>query len=197
MKQRCLNFIIGLPLLAGTLMPACNTASDNRRTIGAANETLFDKSDTANPSMRILEKDADFAMTAINGGIMEIQLGQLAQNNARAQSVRDFGLRMIRDHSGANNEILTLARQKNISLTTALGDDKKKKYNELRSLEGERFDKKYMSWMVTDHMKGINEFRQYVSGGADQDLVQWALAKLPVWELHLRYARQVDSLLRK
>lgn len=197
MKQRKLNFLAALALLAGIIIQACNTAPDSKKTAEDSNKVKFDKSDSSNPSMRTLEKDADFAVTAADGGLLEVQLGQLAQNNAGAQKVRDFGLMMVQDHSKANNELKALAAQKNISLPDSLSKDKKMKYDELRSLTGARFDKKYMSLMVSDHKEVIDEFHKYVNTGADRDLVQWATAKLPTLELHLQHARQEDSLLKK
>ena len=39
--------------------------------------------------------DRDFVMKAAGGGMMEVELGNLAQQNAASQRVKDFGARLM------------------------------------------------------------------------------------------------------
>jgi len=195
MKQYYLCLAAVMLLMAGIMVPACNTAPDSKKAATDSNEMKFNKHDSANPSSATLEKDADFAVTAADGGQLEVALGQLAQRNARSQEVKDFGLMMVKDHATANNEIRALAEQKNISLPDSLSAGMKKKYDQLRVLKGRNFDKEYMKLMVADHKEDVDAFRKYADNGVDQHLVQWPAGKLPVLELHLQHAMQVDSLL--
>ena len=56
-----------------------------------------------------------FAVKAGSGGMMEVELGKLAQQNAQSQRVKNFGSMMIRDHSKANKELMTIAANKSIA----------------------------------------------------------------------------------
>ncbi|GAB3417807.1 DUF4142 domain-containing protein [Niabella aquatica] len=190
--------LAGMMLFIGAIMQACNTAPDSKKAAEESNEEKFSKRDTiAGPSSNVLEKDADFAVAAADGGRMEVELGNLAQSNAGSQNVKDFGMMMVQDHSKANDELKSLAAEKGITLPDSLSNEKKKKYEELSSLTGNRFDKKYMSFMVSDHKEDIDQFRKYADNGANADLMQWASDKLPVLELHLQHARQIDSTIKK
>ncbi|MCF3108349.1 DUF4142 domain-containing protein [Niabella sp. CC-SYL272] len=196
MKQSIFSLLVCVVMVLGAIATACNTGPDSRKAAQDSNEVKFNKSDTANPSTATLEKDADFAVTAADGGRMEVELGQLAQRNGQRQEVKDFGRMMEKDHSAANSELKALAAQKNISLPDSLSEGMKRKYDRLRDLKGAAFDKEYIKLMVADHQEDVDAFRHYTDKGADQNLVQWAKGKLPVLETHLQHAQQVDSLLK-
>lgn len=48
--------------------------------------------------------------------LMEIQLGQLAQQKASSAKVKSFGERLVRDHQMADREVAALAQKRNIEL---------------------------------------------------------------------------------
>src|SRR5689334_12885251 len=69
---------------------------------------------------KLAGKDKDFIKKAASGGMMEVELGQLAQSKAQSQDVKDFGSRMVTDHGKANDELKTLAQQKNVQLPATM-----------------------------------------------------------------------------
>lgn len=70
-----------------------------------------------------LDFDKDFMVKAASGGMLEVQLGQIAQENASAAAVKQFGKMMVSDHTKANTELTTLAKQKNIVVPTVPGKE--------------------------------------------------------------------------
>ena len=64
--------------------------------------------------------DKAFVKSAANGGMMEVQMGQLATKNATSQEVKDFGQMMVTDHGKANDELKSLAATKELKLPTEL-----------------------------------------------------------------------------
>ena len=64
--------------------------------------------------------DRQFMDKAAQGGMAEVELGQLAQQNAQSPDVKAFGKRMVDDHSKANDQLKQLASQKGVSLPTSL-----------------------------------------------------------------------------
>src|SRR3984957_13238971 len=56
--------------------------------------------------------DSSFFKHAAEGGIAEVDAGNLAQQKANAQNVKDFGAMMVKDHSAANEKLQAIAAAK-------------------------------------------------------------------------------------
>jgi putative membrane protein len=48
-------------------------------------------------------KDKTFMKKAAKGGMMEVAMGKLAEQNGQSDDVKSFGKRMVADHSKAND----------------------------------------------------------------------------------------------
>ena len=136
--------------------------------------------------------DQKFMMDAARGGMVEIQLGQIAQQKASSQAVKDFGKRMEQDHTQINKELADLAKTKNVSLPTDLGNEKKS-VDKLSSRTGAAFDKDYMRSMVSDHRKDIKEFEREEKAGMDSDLKAFVTKTLPTLREHLKMAEETEK----
>jgi putative membrane protein len=130
------------------------------------NEEKFDDSK--------IEKDTEFAVKVADAGMLEVELGKLAQTNGSHPEVKKFAQMMVDDHTAANNELKTVAQQKNITLPAAMGEKCQKKYNDLAEKKGEEFDKDYISFMVSDHKDVVDMFEKEAENGNDPDLKAWA-----------------------
>ncbi len=139
----------------------------------------------------VATKDHNFMMKAAQGGMAEVQLGQLAEQNGQSQEVKDFGKRMVTDHSKANDELKQVAAQEGVSLPTTLDAKDKATMQRLQDLHGAAFDKAYMKDMVMDHEKDIAEFKHEASTGNNQAVKNWASQTVPTLESHLQQAEKV------
>ena len=117
-----------------------------------------------------------------------MQLGKLAQDHASSQAVKDFGQHMVDDHSKANDELKSLAQQKNVTLPADLDAKDKATIDRLSKLNGAAFDRAYMRDMVADHKKDIAEFQKESNSGLDADVKAWASKTLPTLQQHLQLA---------
>ncbi|OGT97652.1 MAG: DUF305 domain-containing protein [Geobacteraceae bacterium GWB2_52_12] len=135
-------------------------------------------------------EDKKFFKDAASGGMMEVQLGQLAKDKAQSQEVKDFGSRMVTDHGKANDELKQLAQQKTWTLPTKLERKHKSMVDKLQKVSGTEFDKQYMKGMVMDHTKDVEEFRKATQKVKDPELKAWAEKTLPVLEQHLQMAKE-------
>ena len=72
-----------------------------------------------------------FVMEAAMGGMMEVETGNIAQQNAASQRVKDFGTMMVTDHGNANSQLSTLAASHGLTLPASLPADKQKQVNAL------------------------------------------------------------------
>lgn len=141
--------------------------------------------------------DQRFMMKAAQGGMAEVQLGQLAVQHAGSQAVKDFGQRMVDDHSKANDQLKQLAAQKNVTLPTEVDAKDKATMDRLSNLNGAAFDRAYMRDMVADHKKDIAEFQREANNGKDPDVKAWASQTLPTLQTHLSLAEKTESGMSK
>ena len=148
----------------------------------------------AKSSAKQTEKSPDhsFIMKAAEGGLAEVELGKLAADKGSSEQVKQFGQKMVDDHGKANDELKTLAQNKNITLPTDLNSKDKATKEKLEKLSGAEFDRAYMQAMVKDHNTDVSEFRKESNSGKDPDVKAFAAKTLPTLESHLKLA-QDDS----
>lgn len=138
-------------------------------------------------------KDRDFMMEAAMGGMMEVELGRVAAQQGASDGVKQFGQRMVDDHSKANSELMTLASSKGITLPTALDDKHRQGVTKLSAMSGAEFDRAYMKMMVSDHKKDVAEFEKQSTRATDPDVKAFATNTLPTLKDHLQQAQTVES----
>ncbi len=146
------------------------------------------------PSPNALTKaDQQFVKKAAQGGIAEVELGQLAQQKGTSDAVKQFGRRMVDDHTKANDQLKQIAQSKGISIPTSLNAKDKMTKEKLAALSGDSFDRAYMSHMVTDHKADVAEFDRESKSGADDDIKNFAVQTLPTLQDHLKQAQSISS----
>jgi putative membrane protein len=138
-------------------------------------------------------QDHTFMMKAAEGGLAEVQLGQLAQQNGQSQAVKDFGKRMVDDHSKANDQLKQVASQAGVTLPASPSSHDQAEYNKLSKMQGDSFDKAYAKMMVSDHKKDVSEFEREANSGGNADVKAFASQTLPTLQDHLKMAEQMES----
>lgn len=183
------SLIVMTMAISSVLFSCKNQENSSNETAKEENKEKFDSTD--------VKKDAEFAVKAASGGMMEVELGNLAMSNGAAKSVKDFGQSMVSDHSKANDELKSLAVSKNISLPAMPDNDMQKKINDLKQKQGHDFDKAYIDLMVDDHKEDIDHFQKEADKGNDADLKTWASGKVPTLQHHLQMAQDIQKELKK
>ncbi len=139
------------------------------------------------------EADQSFVTKASQGGAAEVKLGQMAQEKAANQKVKDFGRQMSEDHAKAGDELQRIAQQKNLRTPSELTAQDDALMKKLQGLSGSAFDKEYMSAMVKDHEEDISEFQKEANSGSDSDVKAFASKTLPTLNQHLRMAKEAAA----
>jgi len=97
--------------------------------------------------------DRKFVNDAAQGGLAEVELGQLAAQKAQDPQVKQFGQRMVDDHTKANDELKRVASAKGLQVPSDLPRHDQREYDHLQKLSGADFDREFMKGMVKDHRK--------------------------------------------
>jgi len=172
-----------------------NANTQNRNANRSANRNSDNSSATGQQAGmgNMSSQDHEFVMDAAMGGLMEVELGRLAAQNGMSEAVKQFGQRMVDDHSKANQELMTLARSKGMTLPTALDEKHQKDVTKLSAMSGAEFDRAYSKMMLSDHNKDVKEFEKQSTKGGDADLKAFASKTLPTLQEHLQMARALPG----
>jgi putative membrane protein len=199
------SFFLAGSLALSLLAASCanNSTPDSKEMAENANEAKIDSakatdtSSSTTSSMSDMKPDAEFAVAAADGGMMEVQLGKLAQEKGVSKQVKDLGAMMVKDHGAANEELKTAAAAKNITLPASLSDKCQKQVQDLSAKTGADFDKAYADLMVSDHKDDIDAFKKEAEKGNDAELRAWAQGKLATLEHHLQMAETTKKAVDK
>ena len=142
---------------------------------------------------KVASSDRKFMEKAAQGGMAEVKLGQLATQKAGSDQVKQFGQRMVDDHSKANDQLKQLASSKGVKLPTELDKSTQREYDKLSKLSGADFDREYMKHMVSDHKKDVSDFKSEANKAKDADVKQFASSTLPTLEEHLNLAQSAEQ----
>jgi putative membrane protein len=198
-----------IPLgMALMVLVACgdgNTGTDKTTDSSTVNQDHTTNADTATQSTTtssnidatpLDEKTGKWATEAAGGGMMEVTLGQTAQQQAASQRVKDFGSMMVRDHTKANDELKSIAAAKNFTLPAMLPEKHQKHVDDLSKKQGNDFDKAYMKMMVDDHEEDVKKFEKAASDATDPAIKDFAARTLPTLRAHLDSAKAINKALK-
>src|SRR5205807_2562397 len=138
----------------------------------------------AKAASKLSAADKTFMMNAAKGGMMEVEAGKMAAQNGQNADVKKFGNRMVTDHSRANSELMTLAKEEGVSLPAAKSPGKWKS------------DKEYIDMMVKDHNQDLAEFQKEAQSGTDPDVKAFAAKGAKMVSTHLKLAQDTQGKLK-
>ena len=144
-------------------------------------------------SAELPSADKSFAMKAAQGGLAEVQDGQLAARKGGSPQVKQFGQRMVTDHTQANDELQQIAQQENLTLPTKPGTTQLAENRRLSGLTGGAFDSEYASYETRDHQQDVAEFRREAQSGKHPALKAFAQKYLPILRQHLQMAQALST----
>jgi len=140
-----------------------------------------------------ISADMGFVREAASGNLMEIQLGQLAQNKASNPAVKQFAQRMVADHNNLQNQLTSVASSGGQNFTPTMDSRHQNQINRLQNLSGAEFDRNYMSLMIRAHQRDVNNFQTQSQSANSAQVRTLAINSLPVLQQHLSLAQQVGS----
>jgi putative membrane protein len=133
-------------------------------------------------------KDKSFMKEAAQGGMMEVEMGKMAQQKGKSADVKKIGGTMVTDHTKANNELMGIAKKKGVDLSK----EKAPKH----SMNDANFDKEYIDMMVKDHEKDLSAFQGEAKNGTDAEVKAFASKTSAVIKKHLDMVKAAQAKLK-
>lgn len=149
--------------------------------------------------MAVSSSDMKFMQMAAMGGMTEVEAGRLASQKGSSDAVKQFGERLVQDHTKANEELMALAASKGITLSKGM-DAKHQAMDakhqammaKMSSLSGAEFDRAFIKQMQKDHKKDISMFQKQADKGTDAELKAFAAKTLPTLREHAQMVEQMQ-----
>jgi putative membrane protein len=135
-----------------------------------------------------------FIKKAAEGDITQIDLGRLAERKAASPAVKDFGKRMVTDHSKVNQSLEAVAAKEKVKLPDKLNRESVAVRDRLEKESGKTFDRDYMKVMVSDHEHDVAAFEE-AKNSTNPNVKEFATSTLPTLQDHLKEAKKVEASL--
>jgi predicted outer membrane protein len=183
-------------LLAATLAQARQGANVQIRQTASVNVLAIEQRLASAQQLLIVLQPTAYLVDAYQDGLLEVQLGQLALQKGSDAQVKQFGQRMVDDHTQINASLVALARQKNVTLPTDLSAEQKEIVTQLSAFSGADFDKAYMDRNVLLHAVAVSKTTIESRQGSDLDIKTLAAQGVPILQTHLQMAQSLAASLK-
>jgi len=138
--------------------------------------------------------DQEFLDFAAQTDMVEANLGDLAQNTASSQAVKDYGRMLSTDHTQDYQKLQGIAQQAGLSLPTAIdAEHNKAMIGPMHALKGTAFDHKYIQNMIAGHTQAIATYRKEAQDAASPALKSYAQDTLAALQKHLDGAKAIQQ----
>jgi len=135
--------------------------------------------------------DSLFAEVAAISGLAEVTVSQIGLKRATDPELKQFSQRMIDDHTRMNQELMTLASQKQIALPRTVDTRAMFCAQSLQGAPRESFDKCYAKAQLTLHMEAVSAFEAEAERGQDPQIRALAAKALPHIKEHLQMIKPI------
>ncbi len=138
--------------------------------------------------------DQQFVDLAAQTDMVEANLGQLAQDQAERQDVKDYGKMLATDHTNDFQQLTAAAQQANLTVPNAIDEAHNKAIiGPYQKLKGAAFDHKYIADMIAGHTKAIEIYKKMAVDAENPAIKTYAETALPVLEKHLEGAKDLEK----
>jgi putative membrane protein len=123
-----------------------------------------------------------------------VALGTLAVERGSSDTVKQFGRKMVDDHTMANDELKQLVTAGGVNVLDALDSKHQARVAELATLSGAEFDKAYIKDQVKCHHQNVKVFQQEAQYGSVQQVKILASKSLPTLQQRVELAGGLNTI---
>ncbi len=186
--------VAGALLLCGSVglaQAGQQPSSSAGQTPGQNNPAMDQQMNGMNAAGQNTAMDKLFVRNALQGGMAEVQLGQLTLQKSNNDQVKQFAQRMIDDHTKLGEQMKPVAQQLGVSEPNGVSKKDKATMAKLEALSGPAYDQAYIKDMVKDHKKDLSDFQTEASSGQDPTVKDAANQGSKVIAQHLQMIQQI------
>lgn len=122
----------------------------------------------------------------------EIRMAKLALQKGHSPEVKKFAQRMIKDHTMADQKVMSIAKQENLTIGQyPLTAQQQGQMDKLASTSGTEFDKAYMEANRAGHHMAVDMLKNVEAQATDAKVKNLAKQLLPTVEHHDKMAEEI------
>jgi putative membrane protein len=175
------SFVFGVGLTLSAASAFAQDASKQNTVPKAAQPT-------APASIHLSQSESEVIDKLHAANKLEIEAGKLAKKNAGSAQVKQFGAKLVTDHTKADQELTTLAKRNGVKLSEV----DSARLDALKDLKGEEFDRTFLQMMVTDHKDAIDSVEKAQGEAENKDVKALLNKTLPTLRSHEQHAEKLD-----
>jgi putative membrane protein len=137
--------------------------------------------------------DQEFVDFAAQTDMMEAHLGQMTQDQAGAQGVKDYGQMLTTDHTSDYNQLTAVAGKANLNVPKGLDSKHDAMIAPLEKLHGMAFDRRFEHEMVMGHEAALAVYKRESNDAQNPDIKTYAAQVIPTLEKHLSDAKALEK----
>jgi putative membrane protein len=179
---------------SGTPGSATGSSMTGGRSAPAAQPGTGTRNTETNKDDKLARADRKFIEDAAEGGMFEVEAGQLAASKASDPAVKEFANKLVQEHQQANDELVKLANAKKVELPAAPPRGKRHAVEKLGRMSGAEFDRNFVKEVgLKDHEKDIKAFEKAAGKVKDPELKAWIEKTLPHLREHYALAQKLSG----
>lgn len=97
------------------------------------------------------QADRDFVAKVSQGGLYEVEAGEVAASKGQTPFTRDFGVLESHDHAGVNAELKRIATATGVTIKPGLNPEFAARLAKLKAVPADQFDAYYLADMKQIH----------------------------------------------
>jgi putative membrane protein len=118
-------------------------------------------------------------------------LGQMAENRAATEKVKDFAKAVVQDHTNDYWQLTGVAAQAGDTIPKAIHGQDERIIAALGRSKGKSFDRDFLNRQSAEHERLISAFRLEAEHGSNPTIKDYARKALPTIERHLHDAQDL------
>jgi putative membrane protein len=131
------------------------------------------------------EADKAFVAKVSQGGMYEVALGKVAENQGMTQDIKDSGNTEVHDHMLVGDKLKSIMEANGMEFPTQLNAEFQTRLDKISALSGDKFDHAYIRDMETIHHGDGAAFGKEASSGSNPDLKAFAAETYRIVQRHL------------
>jgi putative membrane protein len=131
------------------------------------------------------QDDHAFLKMAAEADMTSAHIGEMAETRAASNGVKEFGRKLVQDHTDDYRQVAELAAKLGDSIPKGIDSVDNRQITRLGRFKGAAFDRAFLAHETVEHQRLVSAFKREAEHGNDPAVKAYAGKTLPALESHL------------